>query len=64
MKFKDLLVAGTALIVVYNAGMVAGRMDCFQKFMDKYGDDILEKRGEITGKLSKRFTIKVTKVNK
>lgn len=64
MKFKDLAVASAALIAVYNAGKMAGHIECFNKLMAKYGDDILEKHDEIISKIGKNFTIKVIKTSK
>lgn len=64
MKFKDLVLAGAALIAVYNAGKTAGHIECFNKLMAKYGDELLEKHGEIISKIGKNFTIKVIKTSK
>lgn len=61
MKFKDIVIVGAALVVAYHAGKTAGHSECLRQFMDKYGDDILEKHGEIITNVSKHIMIKVTK---
>lgn len=64
VQFKDLVLAGAALIAVYNAGKTAGHIECFNKIMAKYGNDLLEKHDEIISKIGKNFTIKVIKTGK
>lgn len=64
MKFKDLVVAGAALLVVYKAGQVSGHVECFNELMGKYGKELLENHGEIISKINKHFTIKVIKTSK
>lgn len=64
MKFKEMVIAGAALVAVYNAGKMAGHIECFNKIMAKYGNDILEKHDEIISKIGKNFTIKVIKTSK
>lgn len=51
MKFKNLVIAGAALLVVYKIGMMSGYSKCFDQFMDKYGKELLEKHDEIVCKL-------------
>lgn len=64
MKFKELVLAGAALIAVYNAGKMAGHVECFNKIMAKYGNELLENHDEIISKIGKNFTIKVIKTSK
>lgn len=64
MKFKEMVLAGAALIAVYNAGKMAGHVECFNKIMAKYGNELLEKHDEIISKIGKNFTIKVIKTSK
>lgn len=51
MNTKNLVLVGTALFVVYKVGTMTGYYKCFNQLMDKYGEELLEKHGEIISKL-------------
>ena len=64
MKLTRTILACGLIFLVYEAGKFMGHMRCLDKFVDKYGDDILEKRAEIVDDISPKFTIKVVKPSK
>ena len=64
MKLIRTILAGGVILLVYNAGKLMGHVQCLDKFVDKYGDDILEKRAEIVDDIHPKFTIKVVKPSK
>lgn len=66
MNFKNLVLAGTAMFVVYKVGMMTGYYKCFNQLMDKYGEELLENHGEIVSKLKigRNSTFTMTKKSK
>jgi hypothetical protein len=66
MKFKDLVLAGTALIVVYKVGQVSGHVKCFNKLMDEYGKELFENHDKISTivKFGKDATLEIFRTKK
>lgn len=66
MKFKNLVIAGAALLVVYKVGQVSGHVKCFEKLMDEYGKELFENHEKISTmiKIGKGSTIELFRTRK
>ena len=61
MKLTRAILACGMILLVYKAGKIVGHVQCLDKFVDKYGNDIFEKKVEIVDDVTPKFTIKVVK---
>ena len=61
VKLARTILACGMIFLAYEAGKLIGHLRCLDKFVDKYGDDILEKHAEIIDDIHPKFTIKVVK---
>ena len=64
MKFRDLVLTGVALFAVYRTGKLVGQIKCFDKLMQEYGNDILEKHNDIIYTICDGITLSKHKTSK